>query len=543
MPYQGTANRIIRESIKSAVFIDENALPYNTQGSDPLKYEEKLSVELYNNFKNNGISLAIHKFQNGNENNLDLKRYLFEARDLVLLDWKLDGEQGEEYSLKMLVDIINNEHIHFCVIYTAETNLDNIYANIISYFSGKDKEFYDLLKEKFDAEEDILSPIFKQFNLFDNNLNRKLIPEIRTLGDDLMVKINSIDKNIFESFKQLTIAFSNYHKSDEPLFNFKLGSFENKTIVINNTIIALVNKETDDAESDANNIIEKFSGPITRSPQSYTHLLGLEMQSLFFKNSAFIDSNFINVSKKTISYHRKQLMDDSESDAPFREIMKKVFLEHANLKLSTSDLSILDPAIFENEPEEGTPNEKEAISINVFYNSLKLDTENKKLDFGDVFKTGEDEFFICITALCDCIRPSKTDFIFYFAKGQSISLSKAMQLADSAFISFISNEKAVVWSNIDVLNSKTKEEKMEELDQYRYKPIFIKPITYLVQNPTFSDGSIELARIYQYPKKNGDLEFIKVDYVTTIKPNYAQRIANHAFTHPVRIGVDFLKKN
>ena len=37
------------------------------------------------------------------------------------------------------------------------------------------------------------------------------------------------------------------------------------------------------------------------------------------------------------------------------------------------------------------------------------------------------------------------------------------------------------------------------------------------------------------------LQQLSFEYITTIKQNYAQRIANHAFTHPVRVGVDFVK--
>lgn len=543
MTYQTTANKIIRESIKSAVFIDENALPFYSSASEPSIYEERLSVELFNNFKDNGISLAIHKFKNGNENETELKKYLFEARDLVLLDWKLDGEYGEESSLRMLADVINSAHIHFCVIYTSEPNLDNVYANIVSYFSGKDKFFYDSLLEKFDAYEDVLAPIFERFNLFNNALNRPLITDIKAIGTEFCSQLNETNTNIIEAFKHLKIAFSTLHKSNKCLSIPELISFENKTIVINNTIVTLIHKNDEDATNDAESLIERFSTQIVNSKNSYTQLLGLEMQSLFSRNGAFIDSNFINVSKKTLAYHRNQLMEETDSDVPFREVMKKVFLEHANLNLNTSELKILSPVIFETESSDEIPDENELASMNVFYNSLKLSTKEKKLDFGDVFKVGENEFYICITALCDCLRPQKTDYIFYFAKGQSIPIEKAMKLGDTAFISFIAKDKAIVWSNLDIVKSESEEGRQKELEHFKYKPIYIKPLSFLVHNPEFIDDSISLARVFQYKQEKGDLEFINLKYVTTIKPNYAQRIANHAFTHPVRIGVDFVKKN
>jgi hypothetical protein len=189
--------------------------------------------------------------------------------------------------------------------------------------------------------------------------------------------------------------------------------------------------------------------------------------------------------------------------------------------------------------------------------------DNKDLDFGDVFYSEEDkQYYMCITALCDCLRPSNTDFIFYFAKGEPINIERAILLGDSAFVSFISKDKAITWSrpaqtpSLDVDNHKDEEDKVikelknkvddleykvKHLEAFKYKPIYIKPLSYLVENPVISNGELELARIFQYEKNKGDLKFESLKYVTTIKPSYAQRISNHAFSHPVRVGVDFAK--
>ena len=108
MTYLETATQIIKDSIKSAIFIDENAREVFAEINEKPEYEEKLSLELYNNFKNQGISLTIQKFENGQEEDKDILEYLFGGRDLVLLDWKLDGKYGEERSLKLLSEIIKN---------------------------------------------------------------------------------------------------------------------------------------------------------------------------------------------------------------------------------------------------------------------------------------------------------------------------------------------------------------------------------------------------------------------------------------------------
>jgi hypothetical protein len=232
MTYQETATQIIKESIKSAIFIDENARDIFSDYKEDAPYEEGLSVELYNSFKEQGISLAIQKFENGQHENTELIDYLFKGRDLVLLDWKLDGKYGEDYSLIFLKEIIKRKNIHFCVIYTSEPQIENIYTNILTYFSGFNKADFDLLKESFEAYEDYLKPLFGKFNLFDFSANKMVINEIIGIGNEFSKELRKIDNNICIAFRYLQLAFGHYHKSEERI-SFTIDSFKNKTIVIN----------------------------------------------------------------------------------------------------------------------------------------------------------------------------------------------------------------------------------------------------------------------------------------------------------------------
>jgi hypothetical protein len=158
MSYEEKAFEIIKTSIKSAIFIDEKARTFFQKDAD-LKdeIEEELSITLYENLKNNGISLDIHKYVLNDEKNIDLKNYLFEDRDLVLLDWNLQDKSGEQYSLELLEDIIGRPHIHFCAIYTSANgeDLNKVFFNILSYFSSEDKDYYLQLREQLELIEGI----------------------------------------------------------------------------------------------------------------------------------------------------------------------------------------------------------------------------------------------------------------------------------------------------------------------------------------------------------------------------------------------------
>lgn len=548
MPYQTAANNIIKESIKSAVFIDENALPFYGKENETIVYEEQLSKELYNNFKDAGISLAVHKYQVGNENQDDLLNYLFNNRDLVLLDWKLDGEQGEEYSLKLLSNIVKKSNIHFCVIYTSEPDVNSIFGSILSYFSGQDKSYYEKIKGKFEADEDELLPILDNFNMFNILSNGRLVGSLNNIEQGYLNKIideTGVKQGMY-ALKHLKIAFDNYPKADEPCLEpeYDLISSDQKTLVINNTIISIVNKkEQDGADSDANTIIERFSNQISNSKNSFTQLLGFEMQSIFANQSSFIDANLLKVSKEALLKHRNNLIDKEGSDLAFIELIKNVLIEHAGMSLRSSKIQLLEKELLDKlveQADNGSPSMDSLMAMNVFYNSAVLNSEkngiNLNINFGDVF-IENNEYYLCVTALCDCLRPDKIKSNYFFVKGKPIEKDIALQLGDTAFISFIDEETAVSWVAVD-----------EDSDNHnQFKPVYIKPLTFNVKSSEITDGKIEIRRIItkemDVTKDKGDFEWRIINYKTTLRQNYAQRIANHAFTHPTRVGVDFVTVN
>ncbi len=545
--YQLKANAIITEAIKSAIFIDEKALDFYAQKSEEVIIEEQLSIDLFTNFKENGVSLAIHKFSASNVDDEALKNYLFQDRDLVLLDWELGGDK---FSLQLLADIVNRPHIHFCAIYTSTSNIGSIFNNIISFFSNKTEEDFTHIKDELSAYEDRLQTILGNVDVDNTNSNGDLISEIIRIDRNLVTLIKSATNNSDPKIglKLLKIAFdfnNEFINSDTPNQSPEIIDRHNQVIVINNTIITILQKNQEQ-DRDTRELIKRLSLQIANSNNSFTQLLGLEMQNIFSKKGAFIDSNLLRVSKETIAYHRNKLNETDTSDFAFTEMMKNVLIEHANLNLGEENLSLLDSVIFEEIANEGIPSNEELMAMNVFYNSVKI-KNTKKLNFGDVFKNSIGEYFICITALCDCYLPEKINNRFYFAKGTSIDKDLALMLGDTAFISYLTNDLVVSWvaqeldnfkydaSNVDMLNSA-----IIHYKQFKYKPVYIKPYDFHVTSNQITDNQIEITRIET--RSEADFEFTKLDYITTIKPNYTQRIANHAFTHPVRVGVDFVKK-
>ena len=218
MNYNDAAEKIIKNAIKSAVFIDENAKePY----SDETPSESETTLKLYNQFKEEGISLSIFKYSP--EKYSSSISYLFESRDLVLLDWKLEGENaGGERSLELLAEIVNNQnHIPFCVIYTNETE-DTVLNNILSYFSGSSKSEYEqYVGNLSDIEDEIKKANFLSslkelsLNRFDNNKCKVILSKLYENNKELINRISSSKEEKLCSLIKCGIAYSNTIKSKE----------------------------------------------------------------------------------------------------------------------------------------------------------------------------------------------------------------------------------------------------------------------------------------------------------------------------------------
>jgi len=272
-----------------------------------------------------------------------------------------------------------------------------------------------------------------------------------------------------------------------------------------------------------------ISNNIISNKSSFTQLLGLEMQSIFSQSSAFIDENLLNFSKEALIYHRENYKREGIEQF-FPEFIKEIMVEKAKLNIRDKELSLLENAFLDSLNEKIRPEDDELLSMNTFYNSSKLHSDNK-LNFGDVFKDVDSEdYFICITALCDCLRPEKIDNTFFFAKGKPIKKDVALQLGDTAFLSYLSNKTVVSWTDVTSI----------EENLHKFSPVYIKPLSFTVANTQFeSNGNLSFSSIDYNVSSN--LQTKNVTYITTIKANYTQRIANHAFSYPIRIGVDYVK--
>lgn len=546
--YETIAREIVLDTIKSAVYIDENAYDFyeaarnsvNTASQEPNPSiivqdygteppEKELSLKMFNDFKDKSIFLQVHKYDSGNESDDSLKNYLFNNTDLVLLDWKLKGIHDEgETSLKFLADIVDRPNIHFCAIYTSASQnegIPSIYKNILSYFSGLKSEDYSSFEEHFENVEILkrLKGSLDDINYYRNDRRKygptlgRIMSQYKDLVDELKadLKIEDAKKALIHA----SIALGNTIKSEEnQKFIPTYASLDESIVVINNTIIMILNK----AQHSPDELIETISTQILRNEDaSYSSLLGLEMQSIFNKECWLFNDNESTLSKKALLWYQQK------HEKEFSSFIFDIQMEKLRINLREKSLKLLSLEV----PQKSTEEElsQEMLKMNVFCNSLKS-TGDINLNFGDVFKDiRNSEYYLCISPLCDCLRPEKINNSFWFAKGTPIAETTAIKLGDTAFISFLDKTTCVKWTEVN--------SHIDSDELYKYSPVYIKPIQFTVAQPNFSCSN---SIVFKHLTDQADIAEKTVKYVTTLRVNYAQRIANHAFAYPIRVGVDFV---
>lgn len=572
--YNDKAFTILNSSINSAIFIDEKAKDfYSGTPVNPDVVEEKLSEDLFKTFKENGKSLVVHKFEKSNLENPQILDYLFKGRDLILLDWELAGVAGQEHSLKLLNQAVSTPYINFCCIYSSSGNFNEIPLFLDAYFSGLSKAEFEVIKTTYEYIEP--EEIQKFWN------------ENSNIEDFL--KANSIDVSTFpiekirEKSLELILRYIYISLVSEKLIipesandDYEVLNVGDNSFIINNTFVLTLKKNMND-DSDYNKLLKRISDTVTKNNGSFFQLLGLEMQSVFNSNERFIDETILKSSTEALFQFRNHINDDKT----FGIIIKKLLVEQATLKLRTAKLELLKTDFLDFKSKElanKTPSNDDLFQLNVFYNAVSVKSLNTEdipnLNFGDVFKGSGEDYYLCVTALCDCYYPNKIEHNFYFVKGTEFNdIELALRLGDTAFLSFLPNQKAVYWGDLekpelkkikelilsnsdddakklknDLASQKVLIDKLvhnqEVLNRFLYKPFYIKPKVYNVDNNKLVDGKIRIWDITnKFTKEEFDqkLNYFDVEYITTLRNDYAQRIANHAFGHPARVGVDFVK--
>jgi len=527
--FNEVAQAIIDETIKSAILIDDS-IPKPFSGETEVV---DICQSMYESFHDKQCSLDFYKYTNESDNEIENKvKLLFERKDLLVLDWELNSTEPK---YKSTLDIINRavytDNLHFICIYSkVGDKTDDIFYKIMSYFSGNNldqienlnTEVGNLLEADGSDYTEIIDSIkssFKELTLgvlsakeisvtLGNSMNKKTYGQFRKILNDKLPQNKS-----YCSLSRFGFIINDelLYKSDPKDVYLRCNHMGNY-LQINNTLISVFPKTTP-----AKDLYEQFCNAIINANDNFLTIMSLELRNQLLERSAFIGKDLSKVDEKAFFHH----METINPDYSFYEFLislwsaqNTTFL-HEQIPQIFSTLSEykVNKGIDLNNQGNLQLFENDLTKLNYFYNTDYKSSKNDKVGFGDIFSVYDKDIFkyylICITPHCDCLHPDNINGFYHFVRGAKTSYQIALNKPESSFTSFI-----------------------KEKDNYVPIEWTDKPFTlYLCEDQRICGED---------PKKViiGE-DTLDIKFLCKIKDNYAQRIANNAFAHPIRVGITF----
>ncbi len=534
---------IIQNSILSSVYIDDKIVePFSERTTENEKYFT-VSKGLFDSFRTAKKTIDFYQYNTKKDWKSDLD-YLFKNRDLIILDWQLNETDGlkQPETLKILKKAVQTDSLHFVSIYTEAKELDEILYSIKAFFNPTfTQEKIDecnAIIAKIDEEGIDATALFaKQKDLFFRialetaELKKQTLETLKTaiqgdLGDNYKLfasAIRKIDSNITNACEVFGYVINKETFIENIGFDtdINIAFIADRFIVINHTIIQITNKQDpkpEDLFSFFTNAVQKICGNLLT-------LISLEVRSLLRESSGFIgkDANLIT---DAILFHQQ-----NKKESFFDFLMSIIkshtlsYFDYKQGKLNTVTAGFWNDygkaRNIQQSLDELVKNEDQIIAeikkLNVYYNTLHITKySGSKLSFGDIFYTTKDNkrdgrFFLCITAHCDCIEPQENiKNNFFFISGEKKDAHELVKKGDDVFCSYLADELGIIAIN--------------------WNP---RPVILNIKDSEVKDN--KLAAI------DGLGNEYLLNYHTTLKENYTQRMANNSFAHAMRVGIDFAK--
>ncbi len=329
MSFESAARKIVANSIKSAICIDDEFVEPYAEVRDKIR-DSNTPKQLRESFRKSNCTLDIYTYKGITEIREE-SEFVFNNRDLLILDWELTDDPGDPVKFKdaldILKDAVDNPGLAFVLIYTKEPYLAGIEIQIRSFFNQKakskkerdekynrllstlDEEFFfkednaDIAADSEEFLKDIkIKDVFKGFVMgapSDDAVKkfkagiREYFPDQQTGAKFLKLFEKSVKEtygcaNLFEGCEQIEFYNKSTYIRTEPglfpptLYCHKLHGQEN-ALWVNNTYIAIFKKEVS-----PDSVYECFSNHLCSKPGNIMTLISLEMKNNFRENSGKI---------------------------------------------------------------------------------------------------------------------------------------------------------------------------------------------------------------------------------------------------------------
>lgn len=514
---------IVKQSIRNVICIDDGLLePYCGEG-DALKVD--FSKEMFDGISNTcqcSVTMVQYK---GDETERLIEEKLNE-KDLMILDWELTATGQIKKPLKV-IDSALNKNIPYICIYTNSKDLKEISDHIEKYYSGYNVQMAENAAEIWEKEglmkEEFIDDIKRCFE--DKANIPKLLKKVQELCPE--IDTSSCNYRKIENWIPVYLKWENYLLPEETKFIAKRVDGKDTVLNVDGKMIFVFSKKKSDDDTDKaispEQIVPAIAESMVLKPNSIMDCIWLYYSNCYCRAVYKRPQFFKDISYEGFAYHVGKIVEseDMELESFFKEIFNEELLDILNSQDISIPAGIVDKILEDNRNNINRACYRDLVKLNerLTINRRYSECEHK-IAFGDVFycidaESGLCEYWLCITAKCDCARPEeKIRNNYIFIGGRYVGDSVALTQAEIDYYSFIN-----------------------ALEPDRENPICIQwgskiNSIYIEQNVVIRGKEIV-----------GNLKGVEKHfvYLGNVKENYAQRMANMAFSNGNRVGVSLAK--
>ena len=514
---------IVKQSIRNVICIDDGLLePYCEEG-DALKVDfSKGMFDGISNICQCSVTMVQYK---GDETERLIEEKLNE-KDLMILDWELTSTGQIKKPLKV-IDSALNKNIPYICIYTNSKDLKEISDHIEKYYSGCNVQMAENAAEIWEKEglmkEEFIDDIKRCFE--DKANIPKLLKKVQELCPE--IDTSSCNYRKIENWIPVYLKWENYLLPEETKFIAKRVDGKDTVLNVDGKMIFIFSKKKSDDDTDKaispEQIVPAIAESMVLKPNSIMDCIWLYYSNCYCRAVYKRPQFFKDIAYEGFAYHVGKIVEseDMELESFFKEIFNEELLDILNSQDISIPAGIVDKILEDNRNNTNRACYRDLVKLNerLTINRRYSECEHK-IAFGDVFyctdaESGLCEYWLCITAKCDCARPEeKIRNNYIFIGGRYVGDSVALTQAEIDYYSFIN-----------------------ALEPDRENPICIQWCSkinsiYIEQNVVIRGKEIV-----------GNLKGVEKHfvYLGNVKENYAQRMANMAFSNGNRVGVSLAK--
>ncbi|MGB2841117.1 MAG: response regulator receiver domain [Halobacteriota archaeon] len=457
------------------------------------EYDVYLSQEVYDSISEGGYLCDLFKFE---KSKLKQCKEICKNSDVVILDWELSRDEGHQSALEIIKSLYEENGLRFTYIYTVIKDINSIKSEIERFLDvpciGDYSDFhvdslYFFVRSK-DSDEGV-----KPQDILESVLGA-ISEKYKGLMSTFVLDFASTIK------KQLPVVLKRYdERIDSSIINLMAGMNEEyfyrifSQIILSDLEYAILSKITSSPVINKTGISEflrdsKFMRELvaaidSKNDEKMKELGGNVLRLLvavFQKNCCISSSKDIISDPKKFSEILKGSLEEVILPKKIEGLKKENILYPATAPSQLFPilcyLSLYDS---EKEIDECADNLVEAHKrFQCLLNTVRKEASASSLTQGTILKDG-DTYYLCITPLCDIVRPKKIENRYMFMLGKGISEEEVASVnRDRNGLSIIydgASSVTIRWNLFDIISLKITDNELN-------KPVKVKTVDNLEED-------------------------------------------------------------